>query len=93
MSEEGQGSAYNPADLINYAMDKPIGAARAALRIALSDTDVDAEVLIQDLKDNMELNQQRLKMVVDSLRSNPNSLLSKMPSEIKHRQLVDAFDV
>lgn len=93
MSEEGQGSAYNPADLINYAMDKPIGAARAALRIALSDTDVDAEVLIEDLKDNMELNQERLKMVAGALRSNPDSLLSKMPGDIKRRQLADAFGV
>lgn len=87
MSEEGQDHAFSPADLVKYAMDKPVGAARAALRIALSDTDVAPEVIIEDLNDDMERNQDKLKVVAAALSKSPTSLLSMMPNNVKVRQL------
>ncbi len=87
MSEEGKGHAFSPADLVKYAMDKPVGAARAALRIALSDTDVVPDAIIDDLQDDMERNQDKLQTVAAALSKSPTSLLSMMPNEVKVRQL------
>ncbi|MFI8558972.1 hypothetical protein [Pseudomonas putida] len=85
--EQKQEYAFHPADLIEYAMDKPIGAARAALTVALEDADVDHEVIIAELSGNMELNQRFLKKVAGALRKNPNKIIGDMPERIQTLQV------
>ncbi|MDC7813866.1 MULTISPECIES: hypothetical protein [Pseudomonas] len=85
--DQKQEYAYHPADLIEYAMDKPIGAARAALAIGLEDADVDPEVVIAELMGNMELNQRLLKKLAGALRKNPNKIIGEMPDRIQALQV------
>ena len=85
--EQKQEYAFHPADLVKYAMDKPIGAARAALAIGLEEADVDPEIIIAELMGNMELNQRFLKKLTSALRKDPSKILADMPYRIKGRQL------
>lgn len=87
MSELDQEYAFHPADLIEYAMDKPIGAARAALAMGLEDTDVYPDIIIDELSENMELNQRFLKKLTGALRKNPNKVIGDMPDRILGLQL------
>lgn len=87
MSKLDQEYAFHPADLIEYAMDKPIGAARAALAMGLEDTDVYPDIIIDELSENMELNQRFLKKLTGALRKNPNKVISDMPDKILGLQL------
>ena len=70
-------------DLLEYAMDKPIGAVRAALRICLDKTEVGADAVIATLKEDMEYNQGVLKDVLLALRMNPKGLLKHMPLNVR----------
>ncbi|EJM91472.1 MULTISPECIES: hypothetical protein [Pseudomonas] len=85
--EQKQEYAFHPADLVEYAMDKPIGAARAALAIGLEEADVDPEIIIAELMGNMELNQRFLKKLTGALRKNPNKILGEMPDRIQTLQV------
>ncbi|MBC3302242.1 hypothetical protein H0Z09_14020 [Pseudomonas sp. SWRI18] len=85
--EKKQEYAFHPADLIEYAMDKPIGAARAALRVGLEDADVDHDIIIAELMGNMELNQRFLKKLTGALRKNPNKIIGEMPDRIQTLQV------
>ncbi|MGF6329284.1 hypothetical protein [Pseudomonas sp. BS3782 TE3695] len=87
MDEVKPGYTFNRADLVEYAMDKPIGAARAALTIALEGADVSAEVVIERLSENMEINQQLLSKVISALRDDPRKILQRMPKEMAASQL------
>lgn len=87
MSELDQEYAFHPADLIEYAMDKPIGAARAALAVGLEETDVYPDIIIGELSENMELNQRFLKKLTGTLRKNPNKVIDEMPDRILKLQL------
>lgn len=87
MSEQEQEYAFHPADLIEYAMDKPISAARAALIIGLEDTDVYPGIIIGELLGDMELNQRFLRKLTGALRKNPNKVIGNMPSHIQALQL------
>lgn len=86
MSEQEQEYAFHPADLIEYAMDKPIGAARAALTIGLECADVYPDIIIAELVGNMELNQRFLKKLTGALRKNPNKIIGDMPRRIQALQ-------
>lgn len=77
---------FNPADLVEYAMDKPIGAARAALTVALEKADVHIDIVIGELSENMELNQEFLKVLSGALRKNSSKVLGDMPNRIKDCQ-------
>jgi hypothetical protein len=85
--EQEQEYAFHPADLIEYAMDKPIGAARAALRMGLEDADVEPEIIIAELSGNMELNQRFLKKLTGALRKNPSKIIGDMPDRIQTLQV------
>ncbi|WP_442513946.1 hypothetical protein [Pseudomonas promysalinigenes] len=85
--EQKQEYAFHPADLIEYAMDKPIGAARAALTVALENSDVDHEVIIGELSGNMELNQRLLKKLTGALRKNAKKIIGELPERIQSLQL------
>lgn len=87
MSEQEQEYAFHPADLIEYAMDKPIGAARAALTMGLEEADVYPDIIMGELSGNMELNQRFLKKLTGALRKNPNKIIGDMPNHIKALQL------
>lgn len=91
MEEPDQGYIFNPADLVEYAMDKPLGAARAALTVALEKVDVAAYIVVDELSENMKLNQGFLKELCSALRKNPNNIIGNMPSRIKARQLEHDF--
>lgn len=78
---------FHPADLIEYAMDKPIGAVRAALTVGLEDADVDPEIIIAELSGNMELNQRILKKLTGALRKNPKKIIGDMPDRIQTLQM------
>ena len=77
-----------PIDLLEYAMDKPVGAVRAALRICLDKTEVGADAVIATLEDDMEYNQEVLKDVLLALRKNPKGLLRHMPLTVKEKKLM-----
>ncbi|MFJ2318824.1 MULTISPECIES: hypothetical protein [unclassified Pseudomonas] len=87
MSELEQDYAFHPADLVEYAMDKPIGAARAALAMVLENTDVYPSVVIGELSENMELNQRFLKQLTEALRKNPDTIIKEMSLRIRGLQL------
>lgn len=91
MSEQEQEQeheyAFHPADLVEYAMDKPIGAARAALTIGLECADVYPDIIIAELVGNMELNQRFLKRLTVALRKNPKKIIGEMPARIQTTQL------
>lgn len=87
MSEQEQEYEFHPADLIEYAMDKPIGAARAALAVGLEKADVYPDIIIGELSENMELNQRFLKKLTGALRKNPRKIMGNMPSRIRGFQL------
>ena len=86
--EKGQEQEYvfHPADLVEYAMDKPIGAARAALAIGLEGADLDPDTIIDELAENMELNQRFLKKLTSALRKDPNKIKDDMPYRLLTRQ-------
>ncbi|SDO46176.1 hypothetical protein SAMN04489798_3010 [Pseudomonas arsenicoxydans] len=86
MSEQEQEYVFHPADLVEYAMDKPIGAARAALTIGLEDADVYPDIIIAELSGNMELNQRFLKKLTGALRKDPNKIIGDMPNRIQGLQ-------
>jgi hypothetical protein len=86
MSELQQEYAFHPADLVEYAKDKPIGAARAALTMVLEETDVYPNIMIGELSENMELNQRFLKQLSDALRKNPKNIIGDMPNRIQGLQ-------
>lgn len=83
MNELDQGYIFNPVDLVEYAMDKPIGAARAALTVALEKADVYIDIVTDELSENMELNQEFLKVLSGALRKNSSKVLGDMPNRIK----------
>ncbi|MCQ0166092.1 hypothetical protein DN388_03910 [Pseudomonas sp. S12(2018)] len=85
--EQKQEYVFHPADLVEYAMDKPIGAARAALAIGLEGADVYPDIIIDELAGNMELNQRFLKKLTSALRKDPSKIIADMPYRIKGRQL------
>ncbi|WP_085706859.1 hypothetical protein [Pseudomonas sp. B35(2017)] len=85
--EQNPEYAFHPADLVEYAMDKPIGAARAALRIGLEDADVYPDIIIDELAGNMELNQRFLKQLTGALRKNPKTIIGAMPKRIRASQV------
>lgn len=85
--EQKQEYVFHPADLVEYAMDKPIGAARAALAIGLEGADVYADIIIDELAGNMELNQRFLKKLTSALRKDPSKIIADMPYRIRGRQL------
>jgi hypothetical protein len=87
MSEQEQEYAFHPADLIEYAMDKPIGAARAALALGLEGADVYPDIIISELVGNMELNQRFLKKLTGAIRKNPSKIIEDMPKRIQVLQL------
>lgn len=87
MSEHDREYEFHPADLIEYGMDKPIGAARAALSIGLENADVYPDIVIGELSGNMEWNQRFLKKLAGALRKNPRKIMGDMPSRIRARQL------
>jgi len=87
MSELNQEYTFHPADLIEYVIDKPIGAVRAALLIALKDSDVHPDFVICNLSDTMELNQQFLQQLSRALRKNQNKIIDEMPAHIRTSQL------
>ncbi|MCF5167565.1 hypothetical protein GIW45_26945 [Pseudomonas congelans] len=87
MSKLQQGYAFHPADLVEYAKDKSIGAARAALTMALEDTDVHPDVAIGELSENMELNQRFMNQLSNALRKNPKKIIGDVPKHIQGRQL------
>lgn len=84
---ELQEYAFHPSDLVEYAMDKSIGEARAALTMALEEADVHPDVVIGELSENMELNQRFLKQLSSALRKNPKRIIDDMPSRVRERQL------
>lgn len=83
MGEVKPNCPFSRADLVEYAMDKPIGAARAALTMGLEEADVYPDIIIAELSENMELNQRFLKKLTGALRKNPNKILGDMPNHIK----------
>lgn len=85
--EQKQEYAFHPADLVEYAMDKPIGAARAALAIGLEGADVYADIIIGELVGNMEFNQRFLKKLTSALRKNPSKIIDDMPRRIQALQV------
>ncbi|QKV63308.1 hypothetical protein HUW52_10570 [Pseudomonas sp. 43A] len=85
--EQKQEYVFHPADLVEYAMDKPIGAARAALTIGLEGADVYPDIIIGELVGNMELNQRFLKKLTSALRNNPSKIIGDMPNRILALQL------
>lgn len=85
--EQKQEYVFHPADLVEYAMDKPIGAARAALAIGLEGADVDPDLIISELVGNMEFNQRFLKKLTSSLRKNPSKIVDDMPRRIRALQV------
>ena len=87
MTEQDKEYAFHPADLIEYAMDKPIGATRAALFIGLEKSDVYPDIIIAELLGNMELNQRFLKKLVGAVRKNPRKIIGDMPDHIQSLQL------
>lgn len=87
MKELDQDCIYNPADLVEYAMDKPISSVRAALTVALEKADVYPDIVVDVLSENMELNQVFLKKLSGALRKNPTDILGYMPNRIKRGQL------
>ncbi|UHH33031.1 hypothetical protein LUW10_14900 [Pseudomonas veronii] len=87
MSELQQGYAFHFADLVEYAKDKPIGAARAALIMALEEADVSPDVVIGELSENMELNQDFMNQLSNALRKNPKKIIGEMPKRIQVIQL------
>jgi len=87
VNEPDKGYILDPADLVEYAMDKPIGATRAALAVALEKADVHIDIVIEELSENMELNQEFLKKIADALRKCPTEILGDMPDRITSRQL------
>ncbi|MFS2161124.1 hypothetical protein ACCD10_27825 [Pseudomonas sp. Pseusp122] len=87
MGEVHQNYAFHPADLVDYAMDKPIGAARAALAIALEDTDVDADIVTSELLGNMELNNHTLTRISVALRKDRKKIISGMSTRVRGLQL------
>ncbi|MGY3301780.1 nucleoside-triphosphatase THEP1 [Pseudomonas sp. PvR086] len=89
--EQKQEYVFHPADLVEYAMDKPIGAARAALAIGLEDADVDPDLIIAELVGNMEFNQRFLKKLTSSLRKNPSKIVDDMPRRIRALQVERAL--
>lgn len=93
MSERQQEYAFHPADLVEYAIDKPIGAARAALTMALEGTDVHPDVAICELSTNMELNERFLKQLSSAMRMNPKKIIGAMPSRIQAIQAERDLDV
>lgn len=87
MNELDQDYIFHPADIVQYAMDKPIGAARAAVAIGLENADVSTDIVIDELSENMELNQKFLKQLSGALRENPSKVLGSMSRHIKATQL------
>lgn len=87
MGDVKPGCTFSRADLVEYAMDKPIGVARAALTIGLEEADVHPDIIIGELSGNMELNQRFLKKLTGALRKNPNKIIGDMPNHIKALQL------
>lgn len=87
MSKLQQGYAFHPADLVEYAKDKPIGGARAALTMALEGTDVHPDVVLGELSENMELNQRFMNQLSNALRKNPKKIIGDMPKHIQGLQL------
>lgn len=87
MIELDQKYDFHPADLIEYVMDKPIGAARAALAMGLEESDVYPDIIIGELSGNMELNRRFLKQLAGVLRRNPNKVIDDMPDRILGLQL------
>lgn len=85
--EQKQEYVFHPADLVQYAMDKPIGAARAALAIGLEGADVDPDIIIAELVGNMEFNQRFLKKLTSALRKNPGKIVDDMPRHIRALQV------
>lgn len=85
--QEQQEYVFHPADLVEYAMDKPIGAARAALVIGLEGADVYPDIIIDELAGNMELNQRFLRKLTSALRKDPSKIIADMPYRIRGRQL------
>lgn len=85
--DQKQQYAFHPADLVEYAMDKPIGAARAALAVGLEGADVNPDIIISELVGNMELNQRFLKKLTGALRKNPSKIIDDMPKRIQLLQL------
>jgi hypothetical protein len=83
MSELKQEYTFHPADLIEYAMDKPVGAARAALAVGLEGVHVYPDIMIGELVGNMELNQRYLNKVVCALRKDSKNILGEMPTDIQ----------
>lgn len=83
MSELKQEYIFHPADLIEYAMDKPVGAARAALVVGLEGVHVCPDIMIGELAGNMELNQRYLKNVVYALRKDLKNILGEMATDIQ----------
>ncbi|WLG59604.1 hypothetical protein PSH77_14035 [Pseudomonas extremorientalis] len=87
MSELQQGYAFHFADLVEYAKDKPIGAARAALIMALEEADVSPDVVMGELSENMELNQDFMSQLSNALRKNSKKIIGEMPIRIQVTQL------
>jgi hypothetical protein len=85
--ERKQEYVFHPADLVEYAMDKPIGVARAALIIGLEGADVYPDIIIDELVGNMELNLRLLKKLTGALRKNPNKIIGDMSYRIRAVQL------
>ncbi|EKG36723.1 hypothetical protein [Pseudomonas syringae] len=85
--EQKQDYVFHPADLVEYAMDKPISAARAAVTIGLEGADIYPDIIIDELAGNMELNQLFLKKLSGALRKNPNQIIGDMPNRIQALQL------
>ncbi|WP_314643896.1 hypothetical protein [Pseudomonas migulae] len=77
---------FTTIDLLEYAVDKPIGAVRAALRICLEGTQIGPEAVILALHDDMECNQGLLQSVLEALRINPRGLLEDMPEQVLARK-------
>lgn len=80
-------------DLLEYAMDKPIGAVRAALRICLENTEVEPDAVIDALQEDMEHNQSVLEQVLLALRTDSRGLLKDMPIAVKRNQFMDDMGV
>ncbi|MDR6676119.1 hypothetical protein [Pseudomonas oryzihabitans] len=87
MNEFQKECSFHPADLIEYVVDKPIGAVRAALKISLKGTDISPYVIIGELSENMELNRHLLKQLSSALKSNPQKVIDGMPDRIRDLQL------
>jgi hypothetical protein len=87
MDNVNQSDIFKAADLLEYSMDKPIGAARAALQICLEGTGLSADLVISELAENMELNQKILGQVVNALHGSPDKVLESMPKRVWGKQL------